>query len=79
MRIGFSIVQTAALSVMGMQAVNGVRLWVSQVERKGDIRIGQQLWRNSFPMVTGTRPAIGVIIFLILLYEIVPHHYSSST
>jgi hypothetical protein len=43
MRIGFSIAQTAALSVMGLQAVNGVRLWVSQVERKGDIRIGQQL------------------------------------
>jgi branched-chain amino acid transport system substrate-binding protein len=43
MRIGFSIAQTGALSVMGMQAVNGVRLWVSQVERKGGIRIGQQL------------------------------------
>ena len=43
MQIGISIAQTGALSIMGMQALNGIRLWVLHLERKGGLRVGRQL------------------------------------
>jgi branched-chain amino acid transport system substrate-binding protein len=42
MDVGISIAQSGAFSMMGMQALKGVQLWISQVQKKGGLRIGQQ-------------------------------------
>jgi len=42
MHIGISIAQTGALSALGLEALHSVQLWVSYIQRKGGIRVGQQ-------------------------------------
>jgi branched-chain amino acid transport system substrate-binding protein len=42
MQIGISIAQTGPLSTMGIQALRGIRLWISQLESKGGLCIGRR-------------------------------------
>src|SRR6266516_3205988 len=42
MHVGISIAQTGALSALGLEALHGAQLWVSHIQRKGGIRVGQQ-------------------------------------
>jgi len=42
MHVGISIAQTGALSALGLEALHSAQLWVSHIQRKGGIRVGQQ-------------------------------------
>ena len=42
MHVGISIAQTGALSALSLEALHSVQLWVSHIQRKGGIRVGQQ-------------------------------------
>jgi ABC-type branched-subunit amino acid transport system substrate-binding protein len=43
MQVGISIAQTGPLSMMGTQALKGIRLWISRLQSEGGLRVGHQL------------------------------------
>lgn len=43
MRVGISIARSGALSKMGIQALKGIRLWISRLQNAGGLRVGDQL------------------------------------
>lgn len=43
MRVGISIAQTGPMSTMGMQAVKGIRLWISRVQSEAGLKVGHPM------------------------------------